>query len=76
MLSLLKVFWKRFFANQIMITPYLLSKLIVVLLHYLFMLLGQRKFILEMLKKHGVLGAKPNPVPIEVNLKFAHTNDN
>lgn len=39
-------------------------------------IVSQRKFILEMLEKYGLLGAKPYSIPMEVNLKIGYTNEN
>ena len=38
-------------------------------------LINQRKFVLDMLKEYGQLGAKPTSVPIEVNHKLKHNDD-
>ncbi|XP_015572802.2 uncharacterized mitochondrial protein AtMg00810-like [Ricinus communis] len=36
----------------------------------------QRKYVLELLEEFGHLGTKPSSIPIEVNHKLAHTDEN
>ncbi|KAF2300329.1 hypothetical protein GH714_012046 [Hevea brasiliensis] len=38
--------------------------------------ISQRKFVLEMLKEYGLLGSKRSSVPVEVNLKMVHGDEN
>ncbi|KAF2292080.1 hypothetical protein GH714_008664 [Hevea brasiliensis] len=38
--------------------------------------ISQRKFVLEMLEEYGLLGSKPSSIPVAVNLKMVHSDEN
>lgn len=39
-------------------------------------MISQRKLVLELLEKYGILGAKPSSIPVEVTSKLIHSDNN